>query len=333
MNLVGISAKQPCRILVVGGSGTGKTNFILILLALLRKLRIKVLVWEYKPEIRRIIPVWRDAILFTPRNAPWQFLKPVGPDHLAYFIGLISEIRLEFEMRPETVPLMWVVIERMLRGMQPGDPPFSWEDLRRVLEHEAIAQKRENLFTAARAILNICVVLGPQAAAREVPPIPERYNIIGFDFVAQDPAILRLFLGFEFTRLLFQTQENGHAAEFRQVHVFDEGSVLFSTELMNRGVAHLSAAKRFVSMCRFAGTGFIIGAQNICQLDPFVTQNADVLIAFRCASVDDAVLASKMLGLEPKAYQDLMRLPTGVAYVRAADWERPCKVKVPLFQP
>src|SRR6266446_4461333 len=120
MILVGISAKNPCRILVAGGSGAGKTNLILVFIAILRKLKIKVLVWEYKPELRRIVPVWKDAIIFTPRNAPWQFLKPVGPDKLAYYIGLISEIRHEFDLHPATVPLMWQVIERMLRGMQPG---------------------------------------------------------------------------------------------------------------------------------------------------------------------------------------------------------------------
>jgi hypothetical protein len=220
----------------------------------------------------------------------------------------------------------------MLRGMRPEDPPFSWEDLRRVLEHEAIEQKRENLFTAARAILNICVVLGPQAAARIVPEIPENYSVVAFDFVGQDPAILRLFLGFDFTRLLFKAQQEGHTTQFRQVYVFDEGSILFSQELMMRGVAQLSSAKRFVSMCRFAGTGFIIGVQNLCQIDPFVTQNCDTLVIFRSPSVQDAAVSAQMLGLEPKAIQELMSLPTGVAYVRSIEWERPVKIKVPLFE-
>src|ERR1051326_4563766 len=214
MSPVGISTKNPCRILLVGASGSGKTNLLFCILAIFYRKGIRAFVWEYKPELRRIIRHWKETILFTPRNAPWQFLKPVGADKLAYYISIISEIRLEFELRPETVPLMWQVIERMLRGMRPTDPPFSWEDYRRVLEHEAIEQRRENLYTAARAILNICVVLGPQAAAREVPDISTRYRIVGYDFVGQDPAILRLFLGFEFTRLLFLAQEEGHTTAF-----------------------------------------------------------------------------------------------------------------------
>jgi hypothetical protein len=331
--LVGISAKKPRRVLVTGASGSGKSNFIFVLMAALRKLGVKQLVWEYKPELRRIIPEWHDAIIFSPANAPWQFLVAIGPDRLAYYISIISEIRLEFELRPETTPLMWAVIERMLRGMRPEDPPFSWEDLRRVLEHEAAAQHRENLFTAGRAILNICVVLGRQASARVVPPIPDRYRVIGYNFVGTDPAIMRLFLGFEFTRLLFQAAEEGLVTDFRQTYVFDEGSTLFSTELMNRGVAQISAAKRFISMCRFTGTGIIIGCQNPSQIDPFVTQNCDELLVFRCQSVEDAILAARMLGLDPTASEELMRLPTGVAYARCADWEGPVKIKVPLFTP
>lgn len=330
---VGIRLDSPMRICVVGASGSGKTNAIFYYIGQLRKLSIKIYVWDYKHELQRVIPFWEGSILFTPRNAPWQHLKPIGTDHLAYYIGIMGEIRLEFQQRPETIHLGWQIIERMLRGMREGDPPFSWQDLLRVLEAEAIAQGRENLFTLARAVLSICTVLGPQSAAREVPDISDRYNVIGYSFVGQDPAIYRLFLGFEFTRLLFEAQAQGHTTDFRRVHVFDEGSMVFSSELMQRGVAHLSSAKRFLSMARFTGTGFIIGAQNLCQLDPFVTQNCDIFLAFRCPSLDDAALAARMLGLDAIATQDLMHLPVGVAYARAGDWEAPVKIQVPLFQP
>lgn len=330
---VGIRLDTPIRICVCGASGSGKTNAVFHCIAQLRKRSIKIYLWEYKHELQRVIPFWEDSILFTPRSAPWQHLKPIGTDHLAYYIGIMGEIRLEFQQRPETIHLAWQIIERMLRGMQPGDPPFSWEDLRRVLESEALAQNRENLFTLARAILSICTVLGPQARAREVPDIRERYNVVGYSFVGQDPAIYRLFLGFEFTRLLFEAQAQGHTTDFRRVHVFDEGSMVFSTELMQRGVAHLSSAKRFLSMARFTGTGFIVGAQNLCQLDPFVTQNCDTFMVFRCPSVDDATVAARMLGLDTKAREDLMHLPIGVAYARAGEWEQAVKIHVPLFEP
>jgi hypothetical protein len=148
-----------------------------------------------------------------------------------------------------------------------------------------------------------------------------------------DEPIFRLLLGFDFTRLLFKAQEEGHTTDFRQAYVFDEASILFSAELMTRGVAHISAAKRFITMCRFAGTGFIMDLQNVCQLDPFASQNCDSFAAFRCASLEDAKMAAQMLGLEPTQTEDLMRLPTGVAYFREVGWERPVKIQVPLFQP
>ena len=330
---VGISLATPIRALITGGSGSGKTNAIFHIIAQLRQRGVKIFLYEYKPEFRRVIPFWPDAILFTPRNAPWQYLKPVGSDPLAYYVGIIGEIRLEFQLRPETVPLAWQIIDRMLRGMRPGDPFFSWADLERVLEAEAVAQGRENLFTVARAILSICTVLGPQAAARDVPDVTDRYTVIGYSFVGQDPAIYRLFLGFEFTRLLFQAEEQGHTTEFRRLYVFDEGSVIFASELMQRGVVQLSSAKRFLSMCRFTGSGFVVGVQNLCELDPFVTQNCDVLVVFRCPSFEDATLAARMLGLEQNAVDELMHLPVGVAFVRAVEWERAVKIQVPLFEP
>src|SRR3989338_6124090 len=102
MHPIGIPGDRPCRILITGSSGSGKTNMVFNLIKLHRKRKVRIKVWEYKPEMRRLIGVWEDAIIFTPKNAPWQFLKPIGPDPLAFYIGILGELRLEFELRPET---------------------------------------------------------------------------------------------------------------------------------------------------------------------------------------------------------------------------------------
>src|SRR2546427_3429206 len=145
----------PSGILITGGSGSGKTNFILSLIGQLVRQRVISRFWDWKGEAARLPQFWPDAMVFNLRNAPWQFLEPAG-DPIAYYTGIVGDLRLEFDLRPETFPLLWGILERMVRGMKPGDPYFSWEDFRRVVEHEAKVQHRENLLTAARAIMNIC---------------------------------------------------------------------------------------------------------------------------------------------------------------------------------
>lgn len=46
--------------------------------------------------------------------------------------------------------------------------------------------------------------------------------------------------------------------------------------------------------------------------------------------MEDATVATQMLGLERKAVQELMSLPTGVAYVGVREWERPVRVGSPF---
>lgn len=317
---------------VFGSIGSGKTNFILWLINQLITLGIVVRFWDFKGEASRLINYFRNSIVFTPQNAPWQWLEPVG-NVIAYYASIIDDLRVEFEIRPETYPLVWQIFERLVRGIKPGDPFFSWEDFYRVLEHEAGAQKRENLHTVARIIKGICVALGPNACVRKAPNIDGRYSVIGYDFVGAPISLFRLFLGFHFTKIILKVQEEGHTTDLAGVDVIDEGSPLFSKELMQYGVSHISPAKRFISMSRFTGNAAIVGGQNISQTDAFLKNNIGSLVIFRCPSVEDSEEAVRLLGLPLESTDELMKLKTGEAFVRCAGWQEAVKIKVPEFKP
>lgn len=319
-------------LLVVGATGSGKTNFIFWLMNQLYQKGIFVRFWDFKGEARRLIRFWNEAVVFDLETLPFQWLEPVG-NRLAYFISIISDIRREFELRPETYPLLWSIFERIERGMRPGDPWPSTEDLRRVIEHEAKEQHRENLYTIARFILTICAITGEQSKARKVPDIWNLFKIIGLDFVGIDVAIFRLIFGFHCTKLIMKAQEMGHTTALTSVDVIDEGSIAFGSELMNRYTTTISSVKRFMSMARFTGTAPIVGAQNLSQLDNFVKQNCGTIVVFRTPSVQDALEASQMLGMPPEDAQLLMRLKTGEGYARSIGWEQPVRFQAPLFNP
>jgi hypothetical protein len=105
------------------------------------------------------------VIIFNLQNAPRNFLAPVG-DRYAYITAFVNELRDFGDLRPESYPLCWNIIERMYRSVKPGDPWPCLEDLRRVLEHEAEVQNRPNLLTVARAVQNLCAVLGEASKIR-----------------------------------------------------------------------------------------------------------------------------------------------------------------------
>jgi hypothetical protein len=216
--------------------------------------------------------------------------------------------------------------------MKPGDPFPSIEDFRRIVEREAKIRNRENLFTAARILSSIETVLGPNARVRRVPDITNRYKIVAYEFVGQDPKILRLIIGLHFNKLLLKAHHEEHTTDLRAVEIIDEASPICSIELNRQGIGNLSSIKRFISMSRFTGTGLIIGGQNCSKLDSTV-KNCGTIQSFRAPSYDDAFDAAKLLGLPRESVDELMQLKPGEAYARSIGWEKAVKIKVPLFQP
>lgn len=313
---------------VFGASGSGKTTLLHQIIDFCYGKRIRTRTWDIKGEARQYHQFWPAAMVFTPMNAPWQWLSPpVNCDPLTYFIGLMSEMKTELDLRPETVPLAWSIYERILRGLGPDDPYPSWSDFRRVLQSEAAEQKRENLWTLARAFLSVETILGPNARVRRVPDTAGRYLIEAYDLVGHDPAVFRLFLGFLLNRLLVQAHAEEHTEGLRRLEIIDEAAPVCSVERLSRISGNLSSVKRFASQCRFMGTGLVIGAQNISQIDPFM-KNLGTVVVLRQPSVDDAEDAASMLGLPSDDAESLLRLDIGEGWLRSVGWPRPVKIQV-----
>lgn len=319
---------------ISGGTGSGKTTCILRIIHDLHLRRgIECTFWDPKGESRRFHLFWPKAMVFTPRTAPWQWLHPPAAcDPLTYFIGVIAELRNEFELRSETFPLAYSIWERILRGLKPTDPFPSWSDFRRVLEYEAARQKRENLYTLARAFQSVETVMGENARVRLAADISGRYPVKAYDLVGLDPALIRFFLGLHFNRLLHEAQQHEHTTGLKCLEIIDEAGPIGSVELALRTSGTLSSVKRFATMSRFTGTGLILGVQNIHQLDPFL-KNAPTIVCFRTPSVDDAIDAAKMLGLPRDSTEELMRLGVGECWIRCAGWPRPVKTRTEAFEP
>jgi hypothetical protein len=319
-------------ILVIGATGAGKTRLFYQLLDQCYSKRKRATFWDGKGEGRRFHQRWRDSMLFTARDAPWQWLEPPpGCDPLFYFIGMISQLRTEFELRSETFPLAHGIYERIVRGLRPGDPYPSWSDFRRVLEHEAAVTGRENLYTLARVFLNIETALGPNARVRRVPAdVSDLCLIQDIEMVGLDVSMFRVFFGMHFNKLLHAAHNEEHTTGLRSLEIIDEAGPLCSVELVQRNAPTINSLAQFATMSRFMGRALVVGAQNISQVHPLV-KNAGTIVCFRAPSVVDAVDAARMLGLPPESTDELMRLNVREAYMRSVGWPQPVKIEVPVI--
>jgi Type IV secretion-system coupling protein DNA-binding domain len=318
---------------ISGGTGSGKTTAIFRMIDNALTQGIRSMFYDFKGESRRFHQFWPQAMVFSPQTAPWQWLQPpAGCDPLSYFIGVMAELRNEVDVHPSTYQLAYSIYERIVRGLAPGDPFPSWADFRRVLEHEAAAQERPNLYTLARAFQNVETVLGPNARVRVAPDVTERFPIVAYDFVGLDTSLIKLFLGLHFNRMLHEAQQHEHTTGLRCFNIIDEAGPIGSIELLHRTGDTLSSVKRFATMSRFTGNPLVLGVQNISQLDPFL-KNAPTLVCFRAPSFDDAQDGARMLGLPRESARELTGLGVGDCWIRRAGWPRPVKTHIEAFEP
>ena len=241
-------------ILVTGATGAGKTRLFYQIIDQVYSKGIQAHFIDIKGESRSFHQRWRDAMVFSLQNAPWQWLEPPpGCDPLSYFPGVIAQLRTEFDLRTETFPLAYRIYERIVRGLRPGDPYPSWSDFRIVLEHEADATGRENLHTLARVFLNIETVLGPNARVRRVPDISNRYRITAFEMVGQDVAVVRAVIGLYLNKLIHAAHNEEHTTGLRSLEIIDEAAALCSVDLTHKNAPTINSLAQFATMSRFTG--------------------------------------------------------------------------------
>ena len=330
------------NLLAIGAVGSGKTVFFFWLIWQLIRMCVGVKFYDFKGESPRLLSL-PGTMLFHLNTAPRNFLEPVG-DRMAFNTAFVNELRDYGQLRPETYPLAVEIVDGMWRSVRPGQSYPCLEDLRRVTEHLGKKRNRENLYTIARTIQNLCAVLGRASRVRKAADVGSsyhashgsgkgkpRYTIEAYNFVGCDPGVFRWWLGMEFAQLILGAQHYGHTTTLQQVLVIDEGLNVFAKELYRDARVGIASPKRVATTGRFTGTGLLVGGQNLTSFDPFLVQNAATLLVFQCNDADEAYAAAKSLGLPRERACELQALNKGEAFARSAGWPSPVKIRIPFL--
>lgn len=136
------------------------------------------------------------------------------------------------------------------------------------------------------------------------------------------------------------TNSNGMNLPLRHITVLEEAHNLLkktsteqsaeSSNMVGKSVEMLTNA---IAEIRTYGEGFIIVDQAPNLLDTAVIRNTNTKIVLRLPESSDRETTGGAIALEDKQFNELSKLPTGVAAVYQNDWQEAVLCKMPKYEP
>jgi len=310
------------HLLVFGTTGAGKTTFLAWLIGQLLLRNIRVVFHDHKGEGRRLLRLFPNSIVLRPDQGYCNPLEPVGPPEL-YWTALFAEFGRAINLHAETWSEAPSILERIHRGLRPGQPFPSLLDFVSILFKLAADEHRAKLITLARGIQSLCPILGKSAGMRKAPDVAGRYSLIIHEYGSLPPRFHRLLTAIRLLRSHAKGLSQGHEHNLKEVFVSDEGALEFGREFAGvAGSAFIPVHKQIVTQNRSFGIGLLAGAQMPSTIDDDVKSNVASLACLRCPHPREAKEIQQMLMLPDEAIPQIMSLPNGSMFVRSVGFSR-----------
>ena len=338
--------------MIVGKSGSGKTNFIHTMLLRLARRGIPFLAIEpTKSEYRCLTDAIDDLTVFTPGMntvSPFiinPFVPPIGVTVESYIPSLMNAFQAAFTM-PDPLPAIFQEVVNKTyakygwkRTSTCEDPDVTWfgfhemilEFQNHVASMDYQGEVRGNITTAGVLRLSTLIEQNPDIYDT-TPTIPihellKRPVVLELNAITspeQKTLLMALLLISICLYTKFNTALDG---ELKNLLFIDEAHVLFGTSEEDGGNRAVRELENMIAEIRAYGTGVFLGDQSATTFGDSIMANTDTKIMFQIVERRNKQVLADATGMDEEKTDLLSRLHVGECLLYYGRLPEPILVK------
>jgi len=334
------------HILIVGMTGTGKTNLTLQILQVLGKKKKPFLIFDWKRNYQKLkkLPCFHDlkVIRIADKNCSFRFNPLIPPPgvHPKHWLALIIDvIKHAFFVAHGPEYFFRKGIDELYGRFKvyEGNKVYpTFGDLQKILGKESVRGREGLWMSSSKRVLSVLTfsgLLGDILNVREQGEIEELLNgnvVLELDNLA---TLERIFLTESLLLWLYYFRKNqGPCHNLRHVTVIEEAHHILSEKKESQS-GEESVVEQAVRMIREFGEGMIVVDQEPSKLSKSIMANTNSKVCFNLGSgLDVRVMAEAMnLDLSEKDSIDKLKVGHGIVKTKHRFFE-PIHIRFPLVE-
>lgn len=337
--------------MIVGKSGSGKTNFIHTMLIRLARLGIPFLAIEpTKREYRCLTDAIDDLVVFTPGVngvSPFiinPFIPPVGVTVESYIPSLMNAFQTAFTM-PDPLPAIFQEVvnktytkygwKRTSTCEDPDVTPFGFHEMILEFKQHVDAmnyqgETRGNINTAGVVRLSTLIEQNPNlydtTATIPVHELLTKHVVLELNAISSDEQKTLLMALLLISICLYTKFNTALGGDLKNLLFIDEAHALFNSggENGNRAAKEL---ENMIAEIRAYGTGVFLGDQSATTFGDSIMANTDTKIMFQIVEAHNKQVLADATGMDERKTKLLSQLHVGECLLYYGRLPEPILVK------
>ncbi len=321
----------PRHLLIIGGSGVGKSNTNFHIVNELKRHSIPISMFDNKGnELGRLCNKNLDIPVATPSDEISNICEPVSPTNVhSYFTQLLNSLGFLNNTRIETRSKLVDLLHRIYLGHEDKSAPFiSLNEFRSACEKYQ-TNYGVSLGSANHLMTTVSQLFGERSEIRRGPELEDKFPLVIRNWseltVYEQQCVASIFLFRLITRTSLETA--GTDELIGRALIFDEGRFVFGKECVQGNSTPFQV--KLMAQARSYKIGAIIATQSITDILDTVAANSASILVLRQQSVVECKVCAKLLGLDDESSQALMNLQVGQAFLKTPAYNSPVLVKIP----
>lgn len=327
------------NLLVLGETGSGKTNLFYHLILQLMDQDLPVLALDFKQDYRHLSKMRDDVVLLRWEDFKFNPLRPpegVSPSRwLQVFANTFSDSQ-GFLTASKYFLMTRIYRLYKIYGIFDGEDKYpSFKELADVLRYEKqplVTKQARYLETTINRVEAMSLTIGDMFDCRRGFPLDELLQknvVIELDGLAEE--IQQFLVEIILVWIYFYRVGQGDRGKLRHCIVFDEARKVFDR---NKELGHESGIPiidYITAKTREFGEGLIVGDQELSKLTDSIKANTYSVLGLPLGSGKDIGELSEVMGLSKRQRDRLYGLDIGEGVFKKSGTE-PVKVKTPLVE-